>query len=105
VTTFLILFLLTVLALWLVFIHFDMERIRRHFHSENATIIFIRWCPFSHGWSLDKLQFGDGNRIYEARYQDTNGNLRHVWCKTCLLNGVTLQQDELSMPSRPVQQT
>jgi hypothetical protein len=86
-------------------IHFDMERIRRHFHTEDATIIFIRWCPFNHGWSLDKLQFGDGNRIYEVRYQDTNATLRHVWCKTCLLNGVAMERDERTSRTQDARQS
>jgi hypothetical protein len=104
VFTYIVPFLLVFFAFLLMLVHLDMERIRRRFYDEGAAVVSMQWRPFRQGWTSEKLQFGDGNRIYEVCYRNVNGSLRHVWCKTCLLNGVALERDELSIPTQNAQQ-
>jgi hypothetical protein len=91
---FMALFLMTIVVLWLVMVHIDKVRIRRHFHTSSQIILSIRWSPVHHQWTSDALRFGDGNRIYFVQYLDSSGQRQQAWCKTGLLNGVALEPDE-----------
>jgi len=99
VGTFSVFILLAIIAFWAAFIYFDKNRIRRHFDQSGDVVIDIWWRPIKHGWTTDALRYGDGNRIYEVRYEDPTATLHRVWCKTSLLNGVAADGDEMSSPT------
>ncbi|MBI3407966.1 MAG: hypothetical protein HY040_06375 [Planctomycetes bacterium] len=67
----------------------DRDRIRVYVESRGGRVVEATWAPFGPGW------FGSGDRIYEVRFVDGEGNLHHAHCKTNTWTGVYFTEDRL----------
>ena len=68
----------------------DHERLNGYVAERGGRVIEQHWNPFGRGW------FGSQNeRIYDVRYEDADGNVHYATCKTSLLAGVYLTEDQI----------
>lgn len=68
----------------------DAERIDEYVSARGGKLLERRWHPFGKGW------FGaEGQRIYEIRYRDGDGDVRQATVKTSMLGGVYLTEDRI----------
>lgn len=70
---------------------FDGERVEQHIREMGGTVLDRSWDPFGPGW------FGDKNsRIYQIRYEDSEGAIHEAHVKTSMLSGVYLTNDRIT---------
>ncbi len=70
--------------------YFDTDRIERHIHSLQGTMISKSWEPFGKRW------FGsDSDRIYKVRFLDMYDNVHEAYVKTSLFGGVYFTDDKI----------
>ena len=75
----------------------DQDRVRDYVASQGGRVIESNWAPFGKGWFGEK-----GDRIYEVRFVDRDGNEHHAHCKTSMLSGVYFTEDRITRyASRP----
>ena len=67
----------------------DHDRIDQYISELGGEVIARSWDPFGKGW------YGDKKRIYQLRYQDSEGNIHQATCKTSVLSGVYLTEDHI----------
>ena len=75
---------------------FNHERIKKYIENKGGTVTEIQWSPFGPGW------FGSQNEaIYKINYRDRDGNAHLAFCKTSMLAGVYLTEDNVIEPKKP----
>jgi hypothetical protein len=79
-----------VIALRLLAHPLDIQRIRQYISAQGGELLNAQWAPFATGWLGTR-----GARLYRIRYRDLNGHEHTATCKTNLLAGVYLSEDEV----------
>lgn len=91
---------LLVIIIWFFIFKLDKARIRSYFDNRGDTVLSIHWRLFGKGWLSESDNEGGGNRIYKVEFKDLYGNIKQAWCKTAMLSGVFLSDEEITVQAQ-----
>lgn len=94
-----IIFPFIIIISWFWLIDLDKNRITKYLTSRGDSVTDITWEIFGKGWISERGKEGGGNRIYRLTYSDSYGNLKQAWCKTAMLSGVYITDEDIVKPA------
>ena len=86
--------------MWFLIINLDKNRISKYLLNRGDSVVDIAWKIFGKGWISESGKEGGGNRIYKLTFTDTYGNRKQAWCKTAMLSGVFITDENIVEPAK-----
>lgn len=94
-----IIFPFIIFIFWFLVINLDKNRITKYLTNRGDSVTDITWKIFGKGWISESGKEGGGNRIYRIAYSDSYGNRKQAWCKTAMLSGVFITDENIVEPA------
>lgn len=87
--------IIIIFLVWVLILNLDKSRITKYLTKRGDSVVDITWKIFGKGWLSEAGKESGGNRIYRLTFKDRYGNQQQAWCKTAMLSGVYITDEEI----------